>query len=116
MLHKAWTAALFVFYTHAVFLVVCQVDRAMRQIFGRKLLARDLETASRFSDSANLDCITLDGDEANRKGSMQGGYHDTSQSKLAQVMAIREAKAQVLSLSSHVHGLSSLPFTAEHRR
>ena len=67
----------------------------MRQIFGKKLLARDLEVAARFSESANLDAITLDGDEANRKGSMQGGYHDEKNSKLGQVMAIREAKKEV---------------------
>jgi structural maintenance of chromosome 3 (chondroitin sulfate proteoglycan 6) len=50
-----------------------QVERAMQQIFAMKLLARDLEVAARVSEAANLDCITLEGDEASRKGSMQVG-------------------------------------------
>jgi structural maintenance of chromosome 3 (chondroitin sulfate proteoglycan 6) len=71
------------------------VDKAMRQIFGLKLLARDLEVAARFSETAGMDAITLDGDEASRKGSMQGGYHDERNSKFAQVLAIRAAKAEL---------------------
>ncbi len=79
-----------------------EVDKAMQQIFGMKLLARDLEVAARFSETAHLDAITLDGDEASRKGSMAGGYHDEKNSKLAQVLAIREAKAELAPLEKEL--------------
>jgi structural maintenance of chromosome 3 (chondroitin sulfate proteoglycan 6) len=74
------------------------VEKAMQQIFSKKLLARDIDAAARFSTAHNLDAITLDGDEANRKGSMQGGYHDDNRSRLAHVVAIRDARAEVRSL------------------
>ena len=78
------------------------VEKAMQQIFGLKLLARDLEVAARFSETAKMDAITLDGDEASRKGSMQGGYHDEKNSKLAQVLAIRAAKAELVPLEEEL--------------
>jgi len=78
------------------------VDKAMQQIFGLKLLARDLEVAARFSEVANMDAITLDGDQASRKGSMQGGYHDEKNSKLAQVLAISVAKAELMPLEEEL--------------
>jgi len=78
------------------------VEKAMQQIFGLKLLARDLEVAARFSETAKMDAITLDGDEASRKGSMQGGYHDEKNSKLAQILTIRAAKAELVPLEEEL--------------
>lgn len=75
--------------------LITQVDKAMQQIFGRKLLARDLITAGRFSESCDMDAVTMEGDEANRKGSMQGGFHDEKNQKLAHVATIRVASAEV---------------------
>ena len=43
----------------------------MRQIFGRKLIARNQEVAAHFANLADMDAITMDGDEINRKGSIQ---------------------------------------------
>lgn len=43
------------------------------------------EVASRYSHESQLDAITLDGDEVNRKGALQGGYHDDRVSKLGAI-------------------------------
>ncbi|KAK1603912.1 hypothetical protein QYE76_027585 [Lolium multiflorum] len=42
--------------------------RAFEQVFGRTVICRDLETATRVARSNSLDCITLDGDQVARKG------------------------------------------------
>ena len=34
---------------------------AMQLVFGKTLICRNLEVASQFSKSENLDCITLEG-------------------------------------------------------
>ena len=34
---------------------------AMNLVFGKTLICRNMEVASQFSKSENLDCITLDG-------------------------------------------------------
>lgn len=67
----------------------------MRQIFGRKLLARDIEVAARFSEEADLDAVTLDGDEVSRKGLLYGGSHEDRVNKLASYDAINAAKEEV---------------------
>ena len=34
---------------------------AMQQVFGKTLICRDMDTASHYSRSSNMDCITLEG-------------------------------------------------------
>jgi len=67
------------------------VDLAVKQVFGHKLLARDLDIAARFSKEFNLDAITKDGDQVNRKGGFEGGYHDERTSRINAVFKIRES-------------------------
>lgn len=40
-----------------------KLDKAMRYIFGRTLICRNLEIATNISKQYNLDCITIDGDQ-----------------------------------------------------
>ncbi len=76
-----------------------KVEVAMNQIFGKKLLARNMEVASRYSHESQLDAITLDGDEVNRKGALQGGYHDDRISKLGAIEQVHKSKAQLEGLT-----------------
>ncbi|KAG8058053.1 hypothetical protein GUJ93_ZPchr0002g26826 [Zizania palustris] len=46
--------------------------RAFEQVFGRTVICRDLETATKVARGNGLDCITLDGDQVARKGGMTG--------------------------------------------
>ncbi|XBJ21091.1 hypothetical protein VPH35_011804 [Triticum aestivum] len=56
--------------------------RAFEQVFGRTVICRDLETATRVARSNSLDCITLDGDQVAKKGGMTGGFYDSRRSRL----------------------------------
>jgi len=57
---------------------------AVKQIFGRTLICRDLAVANHYSaqPDMNMSCITLDGDKVNRKGGMTGGFIDDKASKM----------------------------------
>ncbi|KAL9982920.1 hypothetical protein ACROYT_G005035 [Oculina patagonica] len=55
---------------------------AMQLVFGKTLICRNLEVASQFSKSENLDCITLEGDQVSRRGALTGGYYGNRKSRL----------------------------------
>ncbi|XP_032229709.1 structural maintenance of chromosomes protein 3 [Nematostella vectensis] len=55
---------------------------AMELAFGKTLICRDLDVATQYSKSENLDCITLDGDQVSRRGALTGGHYDTRKSRL----------------------------------
>lgn len=42
-------------------------EKAMRYIFGKTLICRNLEVATEMSKQYNLDCITIDGDQVCKK-------------------------------------------------
>jgi structural maintenance of chromosome 3 (chondroitin sulfate proteoglycan 6) len=55
---------------------------AFMQIFGKMMIVRDIQTGLTLSRNNDLDCITLDGDQVNRKGAMTGGFVDSRNSRL----------------------------------
>ncbi|CAG9761372.1 unnamed protein product [Ceutorhynchus assimilis] len=57
-------------------------DKAIRYLFGRTLICRHLDAATKLARSTGLDCITLEGDQVSSKGSLTGGYFNTSRSRL----------------------------------
>ncbi|KAF7988611.1 hypothetical protein HCN44_001184 [Aphidius gifuensis] len=57
-------------------------DRAMRYIFGRTLICRSLELATKLARTTGLDCVTLEGDQVSSKGSLTGGHFNTQKSRL----------------------------------
>ena len=54
----------------------------MLYVFGKTLICRNIEVATRFARQHNYDCITLDGDQVSRRGALTGGYIDTTRSRL----------------------------------
>ncbi|XP_073386967.1 structural maintenance of chromosomes protein 3 [Physcomitrium patens] len=63
---------------------------AFAQVFGGTVICRDLEVATTVSRTAEVDCITLDGDQVSKKGGMTGGFYDYRRSKLKLLSVIRE--------------------------
>ncbi|XP_065176862.1 structural maintenance of chromosomes protein 3-like [Sycon ciliatum] len=64
----------------------------MLNVFGKTLICRTIEVASQFSQSSNLDCITLAGDQVSRRGAMTGGFYDSRRSR----MAAQRSKSQLV--------------------
>lgn len=66
---------------------------AIMQVFGKTLICRDMDKASQFAKTADMDCITLEGDEVSRKGTLTGGYYDSRRSRLdiqRQIVELKE--------------------------
>ncbi|KAG6547707.1 hypothetical protein Mapa_010519 [Marchantia paleacea] len=68
---------------------------AFAQVFGRTVICRDLEVATNVARNAEVDCITLDGDQVSKKGGMTGGFYDFRRSKLKLMSMIRECTVNI---------------------
>lgn len=68
---------------------------AVRQVFGRTLVTRTVRVATDLSKQHGVDCITLEGDQVNKRGGMSGGFIDASRSKIDAARYLREAKAEL---------------------
>ena len=71
--------------------------KAFQQVFRKCLVVRTLEVGAKFAKSHELDCITLEGDQVNRKGALTGGYMDVRRSRLqsqADIVAHTEMAAK----------------------
>jgi len=89
------------------------LEVAVKQVFGHKLLARDLDVAARFSKECGLDAITKEGDQVNRKGGFEGGFHDEKASRIGAVYKIREANAALQELAGKEAALQAQSEQAE---
>ncbi|XP_064383725.1 structural maintenance of chromosomes protein 3-like isoform X2 [Halichondria panicea] len=85
---------------------------AMMTLFGHTLVCRDFEKASEFAQSARMDCITMEGDVVSRKGTMTGGYYDSSKCKLQlyqhvcdQSVKLEEAKQDRVTIVQEIEGV-----------
>jgi len=65
-------------------------DSAFKQVFARVLICRNIDVAVAKAASSHLNCVTMDGDTVSSKGTMSGGYHDTTRSRIAAMSALRE--------------------------
>ncbi|UYV73509.1 SMC3 [Cordylochernes scorpioides] len=85
-------------------------ERAMKYIYGKTLICRNLEVATQIARTSNLDCITLDGDQVSHKGALTGGYFDTRRSRLelhkAHMQLVREINEQERQLAAHKETLA----------
>ena len=88
-------------------------EQAIRHVFGKKLLARDLDTASHFSKEFGLDAITREGDLVNRRGGFEGGFHDDRASRIGAVFKIREATEKLTDLGAREGALKAASETAD---
>lgn len=65
-------------------------DKAMNQVFGKTVVCPSLAVASQYARSHGCNAITPDGDTANKKGAMTGGYIDSRKSRLQAVRSVNK--------------------------
>jgi structural maintenance of chromosome 3 (chondroitin sulfate proteoglycan 6) len=63
------------------------ITAAVKQCFGKTIVTVDLERGYELSKQFKLTAITLDGDKADRKGVLTGGYYDFRKSRLEALKA-----------------------------
>jgi structural maintenance of chromosome 3 (chondroitin sulfate proteoglycan 6) len=79
-----------------------RVEKALQHVFGKKVLCKDLDTATEWSSKLGVDGITLDGDVCSRKGSMTGGYVDVTKSRLRAYKALETAQSELQTLQEQM--------------
>ncbi|GAB7341757.1 hypothetical protein MBLNU457_g0090t2 [Dothideomycetes sp. NU457] len=57
-------------------------EAAFQQVFGKTIVCPNLQIASQYARSHSVGAITPDGDRADKKGALTGGYHDQRKSRL----------------------------------
>lgn len=62
----------------------------VRQVFGRTIICEDLATAAQYTRSHGLNAVTVEGDRADRKGALTGGYHDVRRSRLDAAKSLKK--------------------------
>lgn len=70
-------------------------EKAMKYIFGKTLICRNLECATELGKQFHLDCVTLEGDQVSSKGSLTGGYFNQSRSRLEMQKTRSELMEQI---------------------
>ncbi|MCO5576606.1 hypothetical protein L7F22_030421 [Adiantum nelumboides] len=80
---------------------------AFGQVFGRTVICRDLDVATSVARTAELDCITLEGDQVSKKGGMTGGFYDHRKSKLKLISIIREGTKAINSKYDELEKIKS---------
>ncbi|KAH7652121.1 Structural maintenance of chromosomes protein [Dioscorea alata] len=80
---------------------------AFQQVFGRTVICRDLDVATTVARGGGLDCITLEGDQVNKKGGMTGGYYDFRRSKLKYMKVIKQNGVYIETKSEELNDIGN---------
>ncbi|SCW04431.1 LAFE_0H13366g1_1 [Lachancea fermentati] len=76
---------------------------AVKHVFGKTIVVRDLGSGSLLARKYNLDAVTLDGDRADKRGVITGGYHDhLKRSRLDCLNDINVARSQYSTTSEEL--------------
>ena len=75
---------------------------AMRYVFGKTLICRNIDVATKYARNKGFDCITLDGDQVSRRGALTGGYIDTSRSRLELHHLKKQHSDQIYALEDEI--------------
>lgn len=82
-------------------------EPAFQEVFGRTLLCQNLEKAAAYSAQHGIQCITMDGDTASKRGEMSGGYVDPRSSKLEAVGAVIRYRDEADGLENIIRDLDT---------
>ncbi|KAJ3330378.1 Structural maintenance of chromosomes protein 3 [Blyttiomyces sp. JEL0837] len=64
-------------------------QKAIMQVFGKAIICPSLEIAAQYARQDGLNAVTLDGDRADKKGSLTGGYVDHRRSRLETIRSLK---------------------------
>lgn len=76
-----------------------QFKKAILQVIGKVLVCQDLPTATKLA-SKGYNCVTIDGDEVARRGSIRGGFYDVGRSKLKAVREYKDVSVMLVNLNN----------------
>ncbi|CAJ2633686.1 structural maintenance of chromosomes protein 3-like isoform X2 [Trifolium pratense] len=68
---------------------------AFSQAFARTVICKNLDVASKVALMNGLNCITLEGDQVSKRGSMTGGFYDHRRTKLKFMKIIKQCAESI---------------------
>ncbi|GAB7357313.1 hypothetical protein MBLNU459_g8275t1 [Dothideomycetes sp. NU459] len=71
-----------------------QYDKAFQQVFGKTIVCPNLQIAAQYARSHSVGAITPEGDRADKKGALTGGFHDPRSSRLDGVRNVSKWREQ----------------------
>eukprot|EP00173_Palmaria_palmata_P004136 Plantae.Rhodophyta-Palmaria_palmata.ctg4997.p1 GENE.Plantae.Rhodophyta-Palmaria_palmata.ctg4997~~Plantae.Rhodophyta-Palmaria_palmata.ctg4997.p1 ORF type:complete len:259 (+),score=37.22 Plantae.Rhodophyta-Palmaria_palmata.ctg4997:148-924(+) len=72
--------------------------QAVRSIFGRTMVTRTEEISTKHSASNGADCVTMECDQVNKQGAINGGYIDLSRVKMEAARELRQEQEELARL------------------
>ncbi|KAF6167276.1 hypothetical protein GIB67_043137 [Kingdonia uniflora] len=82
-------------------------NAAFQQVFGRTVICRDLDVATKVARTNGLDCITLEGDQVSKKGGMTGGFYDIRRSRLKFIFTIKNSIGSIKEKEKEMEGIKT---------
>jgi len=70
-------------------------DNAFQHVFGKTIVCSSLQICSQYARSHGVSAITIDGDRADKKGVLFGGWFNPSNSRLEAVRAVSRLREEV---------------------
>lgn len=91
-------------------------EKAVKHVFGKTIVVKDLSTGLNIAKKYKLNAITLDGDTADQRGVLTGGYRDkykkTRMDALKHLSKSRDehekVKKELEDMKNHLHDIDSL--------
>lgn len=72
-----------------------QFESVVKNVFGKTIVVRDISTGAKIAKGYKLDAITLDGDRADKRGLLTGGFHDYhKRTRLDSLAELKVARTQ----------------------
>lgn len=72
-----------------------KLEPAMKHVFGRALVCSSLANGAELARLYNLNAITLDGDRADNRGALTGGFRDNKRSRLEALHLQRKKRSEL---------------------
>ena len=91
-----------------------RVEKAVREVFGRKLLAQNMEAAAELSRAADMDAVTITGDHVSRRGVLHGGSQDRRESAIGAFKRARDLRETLRGLEDRQAEAQRLTPELEH--
>lgn len=83
------------------------LEKAMKQVFGKTIVVKDLPSGSELARAYKLTAITLDGDRADTKGVLSGGFRDYKKSRFDALRLQGRRKKELIKAESDLEQCSS---------
>ncbi|KAF1816092.1 putative chromosome segregation protein SudA [Eremomyces bilateralis CBS 781.70] len=71
-----------------------EYDAAFQHVFGKTIVCPNLQICAQYARSHSVNAITPDGDRADKKGALTGGYQDPQHSRLDAVRKVAQLREE----------------------